>query len=108
MVKAAGVWLEITNLLVPGYTDSPEQIQALCEWLAENGFADTPLHFSRFFPGYKLPNVLPTTDEVLIRAKSIAEKAGIDYVYIGNSPDLHVLDFLSFIYTKPIRVLYFN
>lgn len=89
MVKAAGVWLEITNLLVPGYTDSPEQIQALCEWLAENGFADTPLHFSRFFPGYKLPNVLPTTGDALIRAKSIAEKAGIDYVYIGNSPDLH-------------------
>jgi len=89
MLKAAGVWLEITNLLVPGYTDSPEQILILCEWLSENGFADTPLHFSRFFPSYKLSDVSPTAEETLIHAKAIAEKAGIKYVYIGNSPDLH-------------------
>lgn len=89
MLKAGGVWLEITNLLVPGYTDSPELILVMCEWLVENGFADTPLHFSRFFPTYKLKDIPSTPETVLIHAKAIAEKCGMKFVYIGNVPDLH-------------------
>lgn len=88
-LKNNGVWLEITNLLVPTWTDDPEMIQSMCDWLVENGFADTPLHFSRFFPGYKLPQLPPTPEDVLIRAKEIALKTGIKYVYIGNIPGLH-------------------
>lgn len=84
-----GVWLEITNLIIPGWTDSPEMIKAMCEWLADNGFKDTPLHFSRFFPTYKLSQIRPTAESSLVKAREIAEKAGIKYVYIGNIPDLH-------------------
>lgn len=88
-LKENDVWLEITNLLIPGYTDDPNQIEELCQWLADHDFADTPLHFSRFFPNYKLPD-LPATDESrLVEAKAIAERAGLKYVYIGNKPELH-------------------
>lgn len=88
-MKEKGVWLEITNLLVPGYTDNPKMIEAMCNWLIGNGFSDTPLHFSRFFPAYKLANMPPTQESILIEAKNIAEKAGIKYVYVGNIPSLH-------------------
>ena len=49
-----GVWLEITNLVVPGWSDKPDEIREMCRWLNDNGFSDTPLHFSRFHPQYKL------------------------------------------------------
>lgn len=88
-LKNNGVWLEITNLIIPGWSDSPEMIKAMCEWLADNGFKDTPLHFSRFFPTYRLSQLLPTPERSLVKAREIAEKAGIKYVYIGNIPDLH-------------------
>jgi len=88
-LKEQGIWLEITNLLVPGFSDNPEMIQSLCNWLVENGFAETPLHFSRFFPAYKLNNLPPTSVNSLIQAGEIASAAGIKYVYIGNIPSLN-------------------
>lgn len=88
-LKESKVWLEITNLLIPGYSDSKEEIKELCNWLVENGFSETPLHFSRFFPAYKLNNLSPTTESTLMLAKEIAEHAGLKYVYIGNIPALH-------------------
>lgn len=81
-----GVWLEITNLVVPGWTDKPDEIRQMCDWLAENGFTDTPLHFSRFQPQYKLEHLPPTPAGILTKAAEIARAAGIKYVYIGNLP----------------------
>jgi pyruvate formate lyase activating enzyme len=88
-LKEKKVWLEITNLLVPTYTDNNKMIEEMCKWLVDNGFSDTPLHFSRFFPNYKLMDLPPTAEKSLIQAKEIAEKAGIKYVYIGNIPSVH-------------------
>ena len=88
-LKEKKVWLEITNLLVPTYTDNNKMIEEMCKWLVDNGFSDTPLHFSRFFPNYKLMDLPPTPEKSLIQAKEIAEKAGIKYVYIGNIPSVH-------------------
>ena len=81
-----GVWLEITNLVVPGWTDKPDEIKRMCNWLAENGFSDTPLHFSRFHPQYKLEHVTPTPAGILVRAAEIARSEGLKYIYIGNLP----------------------
>jgi len=81
-----GVWLEITNLIIPGWTDKPDEIKQMCDWLASNGFADVPLHFSRFQPQYKLSNLPPTPLNILNTASRIAHAAGIRYVYIGNIP----------------------
>lgn len=83
-----GVWLEITNLVVPGWTDKPEEIKRMCGWLAENGFTDTPLHFSRFQPQYKLEHLPPTPAGILTRAAEIARSEGLKYIYIGNLPGI--------------------
>jgi len=87
ILKEEGVWLEITNLVVPSWTDDMDMIRKMCDWLYDNGFKDTPLHFSRFHPMYKLKDLPPTPFETLYKAREIALKAGINYVYIGNVPD---------------------
>ena len=86
ILKSEGVWLEITNLLVPSWTDDMDMIKKMCDWLVENGFADTPLHFSRFHPLYKLTELPATPISSLNEARKIALSCGIDFVYIGNVP----------------------
>ncbi|HNY03199.1 MAG TPA: AmmeMemoRadiSam system radical SAM enzyme [Bacteroidales bacterium] len=85
-LKSQGVWLEITNLVVPGWTDDLGMIREMCTWLSANGFSDNPLHFSRFHPLYKLTSLPYTPTEVLDKARTIALQSGIRYVYIGNVP----------------------
>ena len=80
------VWLEITNLVIPGWTDDPEMIRRMCAWLCKNGLDDVPLHFSRFTPLYKLNQLAPTPVKRLEEAHAAAVKEGIKYAYIGNVP----------------------
>ncbi|MDP2335390.1 MAG: AmmeMemoRadiSam system radical SAM enzyme [Bacteroidota bacterium] len=87
-MKELGVWLEIINLVVPGWTDNLDMIKRMCNWLAENGLSSTPLHFSRFHPDYKLTQLSSTPIGVLTQARDVALAAGIKYVYIGNVPGL--------------------
>ncbi len=84
IIKQSGVWLEIVNLLVPGENDSEEEIRAMARWIRENLGDSVPLHFSRFFPQFKLKNLPPTPTETLIRAREIAMEEGLKFVYIGN------------------------
>ena len=88
IIAELGVWLEIINLVVPGWTDNPDMIKRMCNWLAQNGLANTPLHFSRFHPEYKLTQLSSTPVGVLTQARDIALASGIKYVYIGNVPGL--------------------
>ena len=87
-LKAHKVWLEITNLVIPSWTDDFEMIKRMSEWLVENGFAEYPLHFNRFFPLYKLTQLPATPIGTLLKAKEIAERAGCKYVYVGNIPEI--------------------
>jgi pyruvate formate lyase activating enzyme len=87
-MKNEGVWLEITNLVVPSWTDDLDMIKKMCGWLAQNGFEETPLHFSRFHPMYKLTQLPPTPVNILKSAREIAFKEGLKHVYIGNVPGL--------------------
>lgn len=80
----AGVWVELTNLVIPGVNDDMQMIRQMCLWLVNNGFADNPLHFSRFFPRFKMENIPPTPIHTLQEAKRIAEEEGIRHVYLGN------------------------
>ena len=84
ILKENNVWLEITNLILPGLNDNPIEIQKMCEWIRDNLGPRTPLHFSRFWPLYKLSQLSPTPVETLQMAKQIAQKVGLKYVYIGN------------------------
>jgi pyruvate formate lyase activating enzyme len=85
-VKEQGVWLEITNLIIPGVNDDPGQIKKMCQWIKDNVGADTPLHFSRFTPMFKLQNLPPTPVSKLEEAYRIAKDTGLNYVYVGNVP----------------------
>lgn len=74
--------IEITNLIIPALNDSEECLTGLVDWIFENVGADVPLHFSRYFPCYKL-KVAPTPVETLKMAERIAKKK-LKYVYLGN------------------------
>ena len=66
------VWLEITHLMIPS-TETAEEFRSMCCWLCENGFSNTPLHLSRFFPRYQLQQGYgPTPISTLRKAKDIA------------------------------------
>ncbi len=84
--KEEGVWLEVTNLIVPTLNDDMKTIEKMCIWIRDNLGAETPLHFSRFTPMYKLKNLYLTPVSTLEKARRVAEKAGLKYVYIGNMP----------------------
>jgi len=83
-LKRRGVWFEVTNLVVPTYTDKPDMIRRMCDWLVDNIGPDYPVHFSRFRPLHKLTHLPSTPIAVLVEARDIARKAGLRYVYIGN------------------------
>ena len=80
----AGVWVELTNLIIPGVNDDMGMIREMCQWIVENGLGDQPLHYSRFFPRYKMEDVPPTPIATLEAARQIAQEEGIRYVYLGN------------------------
>ncbi len=84
MAKASGILVEITNLVIPTLNDKPEQIRELARWIKANLGGETPLHFSRFFPRYKMQHLPPTSLKTLDTAREIAMSEGLTYVYIGN------------------------
>jgi pyruvate formate lyase activating enzyme len=84
VLREEGVWLEITNLVIPTWTDNFDTIKRMCEWLCANGLSDAPLHFSRFTPLYKLSQLPSTPTETLEKAHTIAKESGIKFVYLGN------------------------
>ena len=84
LMRDAGVWVEVTNLVIPGVNDSPTMVEAMCRWLAANGFARSPLHFSRFFPHHLMATLPPTPVRTLVEARRVAEACGMKHVYIGN------------------------
>ena len=83
-MRDAGVWIELTNLVIPGVNDDMQMIRQMCRWLADNHLTEAPLHFSRFFPRYKMQDIQPTPLHTLQAAKCIAEEEGMRYVYLGN------------------------
>ena len=83
-IQKVGTFIELTTLLIPGLNDSEGEIQKLCDWILDNLGNDTPLHFSAFHPAYKMSNWPQTTKEVLDRARTIALRTGLHYVYEGN------------------------
>lgn len=87
IIKNQGVWLEIVNLVIPGENDSEKDLKNLILWVRDNLGPETPLHFSRFHPDYKLLNLPPTPLETIIRAREIALEQGLKYVYTGNIYD---------------------
>ena len=84
LAKAAGVLVEVTNLVIPTLNDKPEQIRQLVRWIKTNMGGETPLHFSGFTPRYKMQHLPPTSAKTLETAREIAMAEGLKFVYIGN------------------------
>jgi pyruvate formate lyase activating enzyme len=82
--KKAGVWIEVTTLIIPGYNDSEKIVKGIAEWIKENLGADTPLHFSRFHPQYRMMRSQPTPVKTIEEAVKTADELGLHYVYAGN------------------------
>jgi len=82
-VAKSSVHLEITNLLIPGYNDSDEQLQKIVDFVASID-ERIPVHFSGYYPAYQF-DAPPTPVETLARAHEIA-KNKLNYIYAGNRP----------------------
>jgi pyruvate formate lyase activating enzyme len=80
------IHLEVTYLVIPKENDREEEIRKFCRWVVEKLGPDIPVHFSRFYPHFKLTDREPTSVQVLERAAEIAKNVGIRFVYIGNVP----------------------
>ncbi|MCD6368062.1 MAG: AmmeMemoRadiSam system radical SAM enzyme [Candidatus Aenigmarchaeota archaeon] len=85
-MKRNKIFVEVTVLLIPGLNDDDSTISIISEWIAKKLGKKTPVHFSRFYPHYKMQDVPPTPVETLERAREIAKDNGLWYVYIGNVP----------------------
>ena len=81
------VWFEITTLLIPGENDSDAEIDAMTQWIVTKLGPDVPLHFTAFHPDWKMMDKPRTPASTLTRARSIAMKNGLHYVYTGNVHD---------------------
>ncbi|MEN6564986.1 MAG: AmmeMemoRadiSam system radical SAM enzyme [Veillonellales bacterium] len=80
--RAAGrCHVEITTLLIPGLNDGAGELKKLAQWLSGIDPA-IPLHFSRYFPNYRL-DVPPTPLDTMEQAREVAGRF-LSYVYLGN------------------------
>ncbi len=85
-MKAHGVHIEVTTLVIPGLNDDPSELSALAAFLVGALGPETPWHLSRFHPTYQLTDRPNTPAQTLHQARQIGLDAGLKYVYIGNLP----------------------
>ena len=87
LIREAGIWVELTTLLIPGFNDSEEELRSMARWISALDKA-MPWHISAFHPSYKMRDIPPTPPSTLERAREIGMEEGIRYVYTGNIPGL--------------------
>lgn len=85
-MKAMGIWVEVTTLIIPGLNDDKTELENIAAFIAGELGDDTPWHVSRFHPTHKLTDRSPTPVDTLITAWQIGLDAGLKYVYTGNIP----------------------
>jgi pyruvate formate lyase activating enzyme len=87
LAHETSVWLEVTNLLIPGLNDSDGEIDALSRWVVDRLGPHVPIHFTAFHPDWKMRDRPPTPPATLTRARRIAVRNGVRYAYTGNVHD---------------------
>jgi pyruvate formate lyase activating enzyme len=85
-LRGKGVHVELVNIIIHNKNDDMGLVKKMCLWIKHEVGSDVPLHFSRFYPLYKLRNLPPTPVETLEQARAMALSVGLEYVYIGNVP----------------------
>ena len=84
VARELGMHIEVVNLIIPGQNDDVAETKALIEWVRDNLGPQTPIHFTRFYPMYKMEDAAPTPVATLERAWQMARDAGLEYPYVGN------------------------
>ncbi|MDP2753288.1 MAG: AmmeMemoRadiSam system radical SAM enzyme, partial [Nitrospirota bacterium] len=84
--KELGMHVETITLIIPTKNDSQEEITQIVRWVRDNLGVDTPMHFTRFHPIYKMDDLNATPLTTLEMAYDIAKKEGMRFVYTGNVP----------------------
>ncbi len=87
-MRAGGIWLELTTLVIPGHNDDDAALRDIATWIARTLGPETPWHISRFQPAYRMRGVRPTPSATLLRAATIGREAGLEHIYVGNAPEL--------------------
>lgn len=88
LARETDVWLEITNLLIPGENDGEAEIDAMTAWVVEHLGPDVPIHFSAFHPDYRMLDKQHTPFETLAMARRVARRNGVRHAYTGNVHDI--------------------
>jgi pyruvate formate lyase activating enzyme len=83
-MKRKGIHIELTDLLVTKYGDNIDDIRKFAQWIYDNLGPDTPVHFTRYHPDWRLTEIPPTPIKTIEKAHTIARKEGLRYVYSGN------------------------
>ena len=83
---AAGIWVEVTTLVVPGMNDSDEELKDIAGFIAGELGRSVPWHVSRFHGDYKMTAAPATPLATLQRACRIGKEAGLKHIYSGNVP----------------------
>lgn len=83
LMHKAGIWVEITTLIIPNQNDSSGELTQIARFLASID-VNIPWHISRFHPDYQMLDSQPTPLQTLEMAYQIGKKAGLNYVYLGN------------------------
>ena len=81
-----GIHVEVTYLVIPGLNDAVDELRGFCSWVATALGKETPVHFTRFHPDYKMTDVPRTPFETLEQAYTIARESGLLFPYVGNVP----------------------
>jgi len=84
--KNKGVYIEITYLVIPTKNDGIEDVKKFCRWVLEELGEMQPVHFTAFYPHYKMLDLPPTSLKKLMEIYNIAKREGLHYVYLGNVP----------------------
>ncbi len=82
--KEVGMHVETVTLVIPGLNDAPEQIEGLIRWVVEHLGPETPMHFTRFHPDYRMRDRPATPIRALEQIYERARELGIRYPYLGN------------------------
>ncbi len=85
LVHQRGIWLEVLTLVVPGFSDDPDQLRQAARYIAGID-RSIPWHVTAFHEDYRFWGMGSTTAEVLVRACEIGAEEGLRFVYAGNLP----------------------
>ena len=90
-MKALGIWVEVTTLIIPTHNDSETELRAIAQFIVTVN-PGIPWHVSAFYPQYKMTHLPPTSASIIYRAIDIGKEEGLHYLYSGNIRHDHSAD----------------